>query len=533
MASGSKLIVSGNSAALVRAAEQIGAQAVPDAAAEEAAQGEAGASGRDSEGAEGSSLGGGNLAKSNELATPPNLPVTASPGTVETIVNNDVFGTTTEGCEPQLDEATGEVVIFEAPTKNGTVTGDCAQSLRRLPVKNSFAGCLYQIDTEALVAKAQSRRFFTNGPDTTFLDENCVPDPEVQFQISESEVGCPLVPNLGALKAKQHTKLTFLGRENETVTAGDCAARTGAEFAIAFDRSACPMRDDFEAGRTVVQHRAVYTGGDGIERAVTGCLDTEEFFTHTKDTSVCEPFPDFVNNKLFPQFRIRIPLSGPDAFRTPSCQPDTASIADLVATGEGCEAYHEDFDGFSLGGKRIVRSDTNEQVRACEASDVQYPHQREAQGFLNDDAGLSATPKEALFIVLPQPAGKTFIEQAVVRADAVAVPYTLNRTFIRNDEVTYVDGACEKFQNRSNIKVWNRPDGTEFEQVASEAPALGPLPACAAPTLHEISSSSSSSCGCGGKGNVNFQRRFVREDGFVLIDSFSTLQCNVCPEETF
>lgn len=286
------------------------------------------------------------------------------------------------------------------------------------------------------------------------------------------------------------------------------------------------MRDDFDAGRTFRQHRAVYTGADGITRSVTECLDTEEFFTHIKDTTVCESFADFATNKLFPQFRIRIPISGADAFRTPSCTPDTTALADLIATGEGCESFHQDFDGFSLGGIRIVRSDNNEQVRACEASAVQYPHQREAQGFAMEDGNLRGLPQEALFIQLPEPAGKTYIEQAVVRADAVPVPYVFAREFVRNDHVTYVDGACEKFQHRSTIKVWTRPDSTEFEQVAGEASALGPLPACAAPVnVHTGTQSNPPQCQCGGTAQT-FRIDLHREDGLVLSGgTFTNVSC--------
>jgi len=531
LASGSRLVVAGESAALIRAAGQIGDSAVPPQSAEgEEAEKEGEPTGRDSAGIESGTVGGGNESKSNELADPPAISVAPTPKTVETIVNNDVFGVTTEGCEPLLDVDRNVVVVLEASTKNGVKTSECAPGLTELPVKKSFAGCLYDTDLDAKKAFAMSRRYFTSGTATTFLDENCVRDAELEFQITESAVGCPLVPSLATLKAAQHTKLTFLGRQNEPVETAACAVREGDVFTISFDEDSCGFRDDFEGSKTFRQHRAVYTDKDGLVKPVTECQDTPEFFAHIKDTTVCEPFPDFTGNKLFPQFRIRIAISGADAFRTPSCQPDTTAIADLVATPEGCEAFHEDFDGFSLGGKRIVRSDNNEQVRACQAADIQFPHQREAQGFLYDDAGLTATPKEALFIELPQPAGKTFIEQAVVRTDAIPVAYILKSTFIRNDSVDYVDGACEKFQNRSNIKVWTRPDATEFEQVADPASALGPLPACAAPVSVLTSQGPGGQCQCGNGFTQNFRTTALREDGVsIFIGTHSSVSCTPCP----
>ena len=537
LASGSRLLVAGEPSSLIKAAREVasaagapGASASGEGSAESEEEKEAS---RDSQTNEAGTVGGGNEERSNNLAALPELPVTTTtPEAVETVVNADVFGVTRDGCEPLFDEEKNVVIVHEAPTKNGVTTGECAPSITELPVKKSFAGCNYDIDLEASTAFAMSRRFFVSGTNTSFIDENCTRDSEQAFQISESAVGCSLVPSLSDLKAKQHTKLTFLGRQNEPVEAAACLARTGPEFTIQFDEESCPLRDDFPEGKTFRQHKAVYTDADGVIKTVQGCGDTTEFFSHIKDTTVCEPFPDFVNNKLFPQFRIRIAIEGAGAFRTPSCQPDADSIADLVSTPEGCEAFHEDFDGFSLGGKRIVRSDSNEQVRECQAADIQYPHQREAQGFLNDDAALAATPKEALFIVLPQPAGKTFIEQAVVRADAVAVPYVFKSTFIRNDAVDYVDGACEKFQNRSNVKVFDRPDGTAFEQIAGAASALGPLPACAAPVSTLVSQGPGGSCQCGNGFTQNFSTRALREDGVsIFIGNHSTVSCSPCPSD--
>lgn len=471
IAAGSKLNVRGNINSLARALSQL-APAEEEGEAEETAA--EGGQSRDSSGQDTGSIGGGNNARQNSLANPAPLSIqeSATP-TVETVAT-DAFGTTTDGCEPYLTDDETEVVITEAPTKNGEVTGPCVDSLTTLPVLSSFVGCSYEENLDEMVAYAMKRRYYVYGPNTTYIDSECAVDEETSFVMYETPETCSVVVTPGASVAVQYTKVEYLGRRNEVNEAvgGDCAARDGETFDIVYDTSACPMRDDFDANVTWERHKPMFRQSDGRLLPAGECEDTENFFVHQKDFSVCDPFADFSENKLYPQYRIRIDVSGADEFRTAVCQPETTAIANLTETGAGCESYHFDYDGYSHGAIRILRSDTDEEVRGCLEGTTRYEHQREAQDWQYDDANLQAYPAEALYINLPSPAGKTYVSQAVVRSDAQPSAYTLARSYIKNTSVEYVAQACQKYQNRDTIEVYTRPDGTEYEHNAGAATPL-------------------------------------------------------------
>ena len=473
ISSGSRLLVSGNPAALIRAAGQLGGD---EETTEEKAEDGSAAQSRDSSGLETSSIGGGNETKENSLANPPQLQLPET--TAETVtVATDAYGTTTDGCEPVLSDDETKIIIMQAPTKNGEATGPCVESLETAEIKTSYVGCEYDVREDELTAYAEARRYYTYGANTTYLDDDCEPDEEMSFEIFESPDGCQVVASVADGFAQQYTKLVFLGRRNEMNLVGDCAARTGEQFAMIMQECEA-MRDDFAAGVTWVRERPMYELPDGRLQAAGECADAEEFFVHQKDYSVCDAMPDYEENKLYPQYRIRIAVTGSQEYRTAVCQPDTQAIANLEETGTGCESFHNDYDGYSLGGVRIVRTDTGSVIRECAEGAVRYEHQREAQGWQRDDANLQAFPAEAVYITLPQPAGKTYIEQAVVRGDAEPQAYSLVRTYLKNTDVEYVSGSCDAYQNRDTIQVYERPDGTEYEHNAGAASPLGPNNAC-------------------------------------------------------
>lgn len=499
IAAGSKLNVRGNIKSLARALSQL---APVDEEGEQEQIAEEGGQNRDSSGQDTGSIGGGNNARQNSLANPAPLTIqeSATP-TVETIAT-DAFGTTSDGCDPYLTDDETEVVITEAPTKNGEVTGPCVDSITTVPVLSSFVGCTYEEDIAEMVAYAMKRRYYVYGPNTTYIDSECAVDEETSFVMYETPNTCGIVVTPGASVAVQHTKVEYLGRRNEVNEAvgGECAARDGETFEIVHDTAACPMRDDFNGNVTWERHKPMFRQPDGRLLPAGECEDTENFFVHQKDFSVCDPFADFTENKLYPQYRIRIDVTGADRFRTAVCQPETTAIANLTETGAGCESYHFDYDGYSHGAVRILRSDTDAEVRGCLEGTTRYEHQREAQDWQRDDANLQAFPAEATFINLPSPAGKTYVGQAVVRDGAQPSSYTLLRSFLRNTNVEYVSGSCNKYQNRDTIEVYQRPDGTEYEHNAGAAVPVGPNDACSNSVspweVVSVSTSTGGGCNC-------------------------------------
>ncbi len=473
--SGSRLIVSGSAAALIRAAGQL-VETDPKSKEEETADDDSGSS-RDSSGVDTSSVGGGNEANDNDLATPPTLQLSDS--AVETVtVATDAYGTTREGCDPVLNEAGTEVLIMEAPTKNGVAVGPCVESLKTVPIESSYIGCDYDVREDDLEAFAKKKSYYTYGANTTPIDQDCVVDENAVFDITEEIGECPVVASIPELVATQYTKLQFLGRRNEINPVADCAKRNGVTFPIMFDTNECSMRDDFSNSVTWLRHRPMYQQTDGLLKPAGECIDSATFYVQTNDFSVCDPFADFTENKLYSQYRVAIDITGPEKYRTPVCQPDTTSIANLDETGVGCESFHFNYEGYSLGATKIIRTDNSETIRACTEAGVRYEHFPEATDWQRDDANLRAFPIEALYINLPSPAGKTLVEQATVREGSTPTDYTLLRSYLKNTSVEYLDGSCSGFQNRDTIEVYTRPDGTEYDHNAGAASPLGPNNAC-------------------------------------------------------
>lgn len=531
--SGAQLPVSGDITALIRAASTLDdAGKKQDEKKKDGSKDQKQEVSRDSQGQGQGSLGGGSPAHQNSLATPPQISAPVTKTTTETVAT-DAYGTTTDGCSPEYDKDKNVMVVLSAPTKNGEKTGACQPSGETLEIKKSYVGCSYDIDTDKGVAMAKDRRYYTYGPNTTYLDDTCQPDESMTYKIEEVAGECTVHPDLTTMVATQYTKLVFQGRENETVVAGDCGKRNGETFDISYSTSECSLRDDFDKGETWVQHRPVYTGADGLKRAIGDCADTETFYNQVKDTSVCDPVADYSNGKLYDQFRIRA-VGAPESvkWRTSTCKPNAAATTDLVETGDGCESFHVDYDGYSLGGTRVIRKDTGAEVRGCQEAQVRYEHQRETQGWQYDDAKLQAFPKEAVYIVLPQPAGKTYLEQAVVHSDAQPVAYSYVKQYQKQMGAAYPDGSCDKYMQQELYKVYKRPDGTQYEMDAGAGTPIGPTDGCTSyvPRTWTLSSQSGPNCGGGGsrghettsysrRGTYSATNEVKRDDGTTVATS--------------
>jgi len=472
--SGVDVSIAGDVNALVRASRTI-AENAEQAPVEEETEGETVASSRP--GGSAAQAGSGASTDTTEAKLPEITAVTDTE-TVETIVNTDAFGTTAEGCTPELSEDGATVVIMEAPTKNGKKDGDCAPALDRPEVKSTYIGCGYEIRLDEQKAYAKKRRYYVYGGKSTDLDTDCAPDLDKGYAITETEKGCKIVPDLTTKLAKQFTALLFTGRENEAVQVEGCAPREGQTYPIT--QKLCEPIDDFAAKRTNERKIATYVAEDGLARNIGDCTETGNFFVHNFDTSVCSPLADYSSNKLFAQYRVRIDTPTGPEFRTPSCKPFSDALTDLLETQAGCESFHRDYAGYSLGGKRIIRKDNNQEMRECREADVRYEHYYEAEGWLRKDATLEALPKQAAYIDLPQPAGKTLISQAVVRAGVAPVAYTANGFSYQEGEPEYVPDSCDKYIKQKKMERWIRPDGTTHTVQNGFGPSLGPSPDCKA-----------------------------------------------------
>lgn len=479
--SGQEIPVAGDAAALIRAARSIvetQAAAADTNADDEEAETPAVTA------ADGSvTTGGAGAPLETEEAKLPTIQGVTATETVESVVQSDVYGETTEGCTPELSEDETYVTILKAATTNGKKTGDCEASLETATVQETFIGCGYDTATSDTTAYATKRRYYVYGGSTTDIDTECVVDDETSFAIVESPDGCQIVPDLELGTAKQHTARVFIGRQNERVTVDGCAAREGGtEFPITFEL--CSYRDDFPNKLTYETHIAKYQGPDGLKRNIGNCTDTGKTYAHFEDTSVCEPLLDLTANKLFEQFRIRIDLPNGISYRTPSCKPFPSALTNLLETQAGCETFHQDYAGYSLGGKRIIRQDNQAQVRGCQVADLRYEHVYVPEGWLYDDVNLSAKPKDATYIDLPQPAGRTLVAAAVVRDGVAGVPYVFQRSFSQDGNQEYVPDSCDRYLQQKKMMEYKRPDGTRYVVQDGFNDPIGPTWDC----RYEVSS---------------------------------------------
>ncbi len=475
IAGGQEMPVAGDAAALIRAARTI---AETRAAAEAPAEDNEDADEPNVTAADdGVTTGGAGAPLETDEAQLPTIQGVTATETVETVVATDAYGETTEGCKPELSEDETYVTIMKAPTTNGVKDGDCAESLETAGVQETYIGCGYDTTSSETTAYAKKRRYYVYGGSTTDIDTECVADEERSFAIFETPDGCQVFPDLEAGVARQHTARVFVGRENERVTVDGCAAREGGtEYPIEFEL--CSYRDDFPNKVTFETHIAKYQGPDGLKRNIGNCTDTGITYAHFEDTSVCEPLLDLTNNKLFEQYRIRIDLPNGISYRTPSCKPFAAALTNLQETQAGCETFHQDYAGYSLGGKRIIRQDNQAQVRGCQVADLRYDHVYIPEGWVYDDANLQAFPKDATYIDLPQPAGRTLVAAGVVRDQAAPVAYAFVRAYSENGGTEYVEDSCDKYIKQNKMEEWRRPDNSIFKvQNGFNAP-LGPTNGC-------------------------------------------------------
>lgn len=478
--SGASMSVSGDVNALIRGSRTIeeNAQVPEEGEGEEAAEAGTGGSSGSSE----QSAGLGSSIDRTEAELPQMQAVTETEQ-VETIVQADVYGTTTDGCEPELATDGTKVLIFEKPIKNGISDGECAAGIETSPVESTYVGCGYDVRLGVTppIAVATHRRFYTWGANTTSLDTECSPDETKTYIINKTEDGCKVVPDMATLKAVQFEQLTYEGRQNDkqSIPGEGCQARGGKEFPIKV--ALCGLHDDFDAKKTFEMESASYVGDDKLRRNIGDCTTTTRYYVHKEDTSVCNVLPDLDAGKLYEQYRIKINIAvglGYNPFRTNTCKPFTQALTDIQETAAGCESVHFDYAGYSRGAKRLIRKDTGANVRDCLEADINYPHQYQAEGWLAEDAKLIGTPKEVSYINLPSPAGKTIISAAIVRPGAVAKAYTLAGLSFENGVTEFVGSGCDKYTKQNKMEHWLRPDGTTFKRQNGFGASLGPTFGC-------------------------------------------------------
>lgn len=479
---GSTMAVTGDVNVLIRGSRTIAQNSEVPQSDDTQSTAESSSDGSGSGGSSTSDAGLGASLDRTQAELPEMQAVTATE-TVETIVNNDVYGSTADGCTPEMSEDGTEMHILVRPTKNGEANGECAVGVETAKIDFTYVGCGYEKDVspDVMGAYAQRRSYYVYGGTSTPVDTECTSVTDIAYTITETEKGCKIVSDLspGVMQAKQFTALVFTGRENEIVPVEDCKERNGREFQI--KAALCGLRDDFTAKRTFEQDIATYVGQDGLKRNIGDCTDTTRYYVHDFDTSICEPFADYTTNNLYEQYRVKIdidPAKGFDEFRTNTCKPFDTALTGLQETQAGCESLHFDYVGQSLGAKRIIRKDTGALVRECRESDISYSHYYLPEGWVRDDANLQSIPQEATYIDLPHPAGKTLVAAGVVLEGAEPVPYTLQGSVSENGGTEFIPNSCDKYLKQKKMESWTRPDGSIFVTQNGFNPSIGPSYAC-------------------------------------------------------
>ncbi len=471
----SEIEVLGDPSALKRAAEELQDKEDPEEEDDEKDEIK-----RDSDGQRNNEAATGSQANENDKVQIPELKVTEKATPAE--VAETVYGESIDGCFPQYDEASNQMIVYKSPTEtvnNVTTKKACEPSLDRLEVKTTDLGCKYVIEDDKSGAHPSLRRFYTYNGATSYIDEQCVPDEETTYPIENVTDGCSIVPDWTTNAAIQHSRLIFMGTNNEKVevpTEG-CKQRDDSQtWPIETEIAQGTYDDDFTGKTSYELGRPVYYR-DGVKVKLGEYERTETAFEHVKDFDACTPVPNYGEDgtgTLVYAYRIRIDTETGPNYRTPICQLDQDRADDLMRTIDGCEYFHRDYfeEGFSRGGARWINTETNVALTDCAESTDNYEHSYVQEGWDPHDTDHQAFAKHRTEITLPSPTGKTVLEQAFVRDATPPTPYI----FVRKADAgtgSYTYADCDKYQTTATFDYYTRPNGTEYkENVGDGAPIV-------------------------------------------------------------
>lgn len=305
----------------------------------------------------------------------------------EAPADTPTYGETTDGCPVRVDEAQGVAIVQSRQTEDGQPTGECSDTMTRLPIKRSYAACSDQIDLSGMVARAQFRTYYTGADGTVWLSE-CTPDEERAYPLERTEEGCTRELNAagqmvvnqrtiyrdgnGALHVveecgpsgqalevskdylsctdyvdmqsriarPQYQRLVDEADNSRTILS-DCQPDESVSWPIIDETETCSIVERIGSQRAIQQVRSVYTrngsAGDGSKVEVIGCHDSDTIFQIEKDYSVCSDFMDLARRIAAPRYKqVWTDDEGTRHEVTPDCQIDGALETMMTEDTDSC-----------------------------------------------------------------------------------------------------------------------------------------------------------------------------------------------------
>jgi hypothetical protein len=416
--------------------------------------------------------GGSENPLASDFETPAPLDLSDDPAPVVTA--------TTEGCDVRIALEEGVAIVQEQTVRDGIPQGDCADTLTRLTIQESFVGCSDIIAEDHSTATATFRRFFVSTDTTTqFIDADCVPSEDLVFDIVEDTEGCGFRVDPQEELAFQQARLTYNDRTNRRVELTKCIdSEEVAPVATVIDTEACDIRHDFDAG-TSFERGIISFDANGVRQTFGQCFDTDVTFAHFEDNTGCDFVTDLNTNQAFPTSRTAFSRNGQTVLIDAACEPDKTQAIGLEATTTGCDGlFADDFpnqQSYPLHRLFFTNEGEANFVTNCIAdTDTTLVHQEQINGFENDDTALEAMPKTEVFVIFN---GMEFVRRpASVADDAVAVPYSFVRT--REVAVSETFQGCDKFTETVKVDTYMRPDNTELDREVGPGETTGPTNGC-------------------------------------------------------
>ncbi len=422
---------------------------------------------------ENENMGVGSNAKSNDQASEYKTP--------EKIISAKLtVKTTTDGCEVKIDTAQGVAIVQSKlqTFKDGVLSedGECDDSGTRYQLKKSYSMCDDKegVDLKTLKVTSHYQTYYLDGATKKINVGVCTPDSEKIFDIVEKHDSCPISLDYEAKKAIIQSSLIYINDNNAEIEIRSCQASTSKEpVALTKTTNGCNIRDDFDANKSYQQKTWVYQLKGQTYQAGT-CMDDEPVFSHktaykdNANVNLCNPIINMATKKVTLQSKKYINVANAIKYIT-ECTPDKSSIS-IASTTDTCGNManwtHDLASAQSFGQERFYYMDgaTREYVGNCQNSQITYKHQVETAGYQFFDNKLYSLAKTTTYINTPF--GRHDIKTGEIKAGTLQVSYIYQSTSkMPTGNKTYTSGSCYATIEMANTKIWQRPDGTNYNQT--------------------------------------------------------------------
>lgn len=373
-----------------------------------------------------------------------------------------VIETTTEGCEPRIDEAQG-VVIETAKSytlTDGVKSGEteCSDTLTRYIIKEQ--SCENQIDIAGMKVYAQYKKSYVNSVGATFEISECTPDTENPMTLTEEEGSCTPLIDFAGNEVKFRTTLVYTNVTGAKAVARDCeVSETISPATLLESIEACSLKHDF-ANNKSYQMSLRYYEKDGESIPATSCTNTGVEYQQQKAYGVCPNIINTAGQTVTLQYMRQITVDGVPQYVS-GCTPETTGTP-IVGTAEGCSIAHDIQAGVSYQQKKYYYMQSGTQIwlpEGCINSEISYQHQLEIVGYENHDEQRFSYAK--MKITINTPSGEQTVANNIILEGSPQIPYVYDRNSIVGTGV-FEDSGCNRREQREQRDIYKRPDNSEY-----------------------------------------------------------------------